>query len=287
MPEGDTIWRAAQALDLALSGQVVTAFRSRAPSIGPAGERALTGSSVREVRSSGKHLLMRFSAGTDELVLHTHMRMHGSWHLYRPGERWRRSPSAARVVVETAAYVAPCFDAPVVELLRARDLARHPVFAQLGPDAIADDFDAVEARLRLRARPEREIGVALLDQRSMAGLGNVYKSEVLFLRRLSPFARIGALGDEELDALIAEGRRLLRANRHGPMRRTRNALDVRQPLWVYGRAGQACRVCAKPVRTARQGDDGRLTYFCPGCQPAGPAEATARPARSAGSPGQP
>ncbi|CAN5246793.1 Fpg/Nei family DNA glycosylase [soil metagenome] len=267
MPEGDTIWRAAHALDLALSGQVVTAFRSRAPAIRPAAERALAGSSVREVRSRGKHLLMRFSAASDELVLHTHMRMHGSWHLYRPGERWRRSPSAARVVVETAAYVAPCFDAPVVEVLRARDLARHPALAELGPDAIAEEFHAVEARLRLRARPEREIGVALLDQRSMAGLGNVYKSEVLFVRRLSPFTPVGQLGDDELDALIAEGRRLLLANRQGPVRRTRNALDPRQPLWIYGRAGQGCWACGQAVRAARQGEDARVTYFCATCQP--------------------
>ena len=188
MPEGDTIWRAAAALREALAGRVITGFRTTSPDISPAAERAVPGRTVSEVEARGKHLLMTFALADDEVVLHTHMRMNGTWHLYRPGERWRLSPGRARVVIETAEFVAPCFDAPVIELLRARDVARHPALAGLGPDAMTDGFDAEEALARIRAQPEREVGIALLDQRTVAGLGNVLKSETLFLARVSPFA---------------------------------------------------------------------------------------------------
>lgn len=269
MPEGDTIWRAAQGLGSALRGRVVTSFRTTSPDISPAAERAIPGRTVTGVEARGKHLLMTFARDRDEVVLHTHMRMNGEWHVYAPGERWRRSPGRARVVVETDACVAPCFDAPVVELLRARDVERHPALALLGPDAMTDPFDLEAALARLRREPGRELGVALLDQRAVAGLGNVLKSETLFLSCRSPFARVGDLSDDALRAVLAEAHRLLVANRAGSGRRTRSVLDRRQRLWVYGRAGRPCFACGAPLGSAPQGEEARRTYWCPACQAGG------------------
>lgn len=269
MPEGDTIWRAAAALGSALAGRVVTGFRTTSPDISPAAEQAIRGRTVTKVEARGKHLLMTFARDADELVLHTHMRMNGSWHLYRPGERWRRSPASARVVVETAAYVAPCFDAPVIEMVRGADLERHPALRALGPDAMDDGFDLAAAVARLRAGADREIAVALLDQRAVAGLGNVLKCEALFLARVSPFTRVSALDDAALRAVLDQGHRLLVLNRSGPSRRTRFVLDARQTLWVYGRGGEPCRACGTTIGSAPQGEDARRTYWCPSCQ-AGP-----------------
>lgn len=280
MPEGDTIWKAARALDQALAGRVVTGFRTTSPDISPAAERAIAGRTVAAVQARGKHLLMTFARDGDDVVLHTHMRMNGEWHIYRPGERWRRVASRARVVVETDAYVAPCFDAPVIELVRARDLARHPALAQLGPDAMTDGFDIGAARERMRAEPGREVGVALLDQRVVAGLGNVLKSETLFLARVSPFARVAALDDATVEALLAEGHRLLVANRAGSGRRTRAVLDRRQRLWVYGRAGEPCFACGTSIGSAQQGEDARRTYWCPACQADVAAQASTAPSRA-------
>lgn len=271
MPEGDTIWRAAAALGRALAGRVVTGFRSTSPDISPAAEQAIRGRTVTKVEARGKHLLMTFAGEADELVLHTHMRMKGSWHLYRPGERWRRSPVSARVVVETAAYVAPCFDAPVVEIVRGTELERHPALGSLGPDAMSDGFELDVALARLRADPDREIAMAMLDQRAVAGLGNVLKSEALFLARVSPFTRVSGLADATLRAVLGQGHRLLVLNRSGPRRRTRFVLDTRQTLWVYGRAGEPCLACGTTIRSVPQGEDARRTYWCPSCQ-AGPTE---------------
>jgi len=267
VPEGDTIWKAAQALRVALAGRVVTGFRTTSPDISPAAERAIPGRTVSGVEARGKHLLMSFSCDGEDVVLHTHMRMNGEWHIYAAGERWRRSAARARVVVETDAYVAPCFDAPVIELLRARVVARHhPALAALGPDAKTDALDIEAALLRMRAEPGRELGTALLDQRTVAGLGNVLKSETLFAARVSPFARVSDLDDATLRAVLEEGHRLLLANRAGSGRRTRFALDARQRLWVYGRAGEPCFACGTPIGSAQQGEDARRTYWCPACQ---------------------
>lgn len=272
MPEGDTIWRAATALHAALAGRVVTAFSTTSPDISPDAAAAIPGRTVARVEARGKHLLMAFARDGDEVVLHTHMRMNGSWHIYRAGERWRAAARRARVVVETAEFVAPCFDAPVIELLRGRDVARHPALAALGPDAMTDTFDLDAALARVRADPSREIGVALLDQRSVAGLGNVLKSETLFTAGVSPFARVRDLDEPTLRALLAEGHRLLVLNRAGSGRRTRFALDQRQRLWVYGRAGEPCFRCGTPIGSAQQGEDARRTYWCPACQSLVPDE---------------
>jgi endonuclease-8 len=199
--------------------------------------------------------------------------MNGSWHRYRPGERWRRPPGRARLVLEVDGAVAVCFDAPVVELFEARTEHLHPSLSKLGPDLLAPDFDPAEVHRRLRdsARAELEIGVALLDQRALAGIGNVYKNEVLWIERVSPFARVEALDDATLDRLVATAGRLMRANvdaRRGPERVTTSD-DRGAPgaLYVYGRKGRPCRRCGTVIDVTRQGDDlPRSTYWCPTCQ---------------------
>src|SRR3954454_2395342 len=188
MPEGDTLFRTAAGRRPSLVGRSVERARSQAP--GPVPQVArLIGHRVDAVESQGKNLLIRFDCG---LELRTHLRMNGSWHRYRPGERWRRPPGRARLVLEVPGSVAVCFDAPVVELFETRAETLHPSLGQLGPDLLAPDFDADEALRRLRA-PEREtleIAAALLDQRALAGIGNVYKSETLWLERVSPFVTV-------------------------------------------------------------------------------------------------
>src|SRR5262249_22392999 len=158
------------------------------------------GSTVSAVEARGKHLLMRFSTGA---VLHTHMRMHGSWHTYRLGTRWRKPAHAMRALVETGEVLAVCFDAPVIELLAPGEERAHAPLAELGPDLLSASFDAAAAMRRLRARGDREIAVALLDQTALAGIGNVYKSEVLFLCGVSPFRVVAELDDATLERLVA------------------------------------------------------------------------------------
>ncbi len=262
MPEGDTIFRAARTLEKVLSGQVVTGARSAVPAI-PAAQ--LSGCTVARVEARGKNLLIHFDDGR---VLHTHMRMTGSWHVYRPGERWQRPARQARVVLETERFVAVCFSAPVVALLSAAELARHPSLSRLGPDPLSPSFDRLEARRRLRELGERPVGEALLRQSALAGVGNVYKSEALFLCATDPFRLVRDFSDPELDRLIAKARELLSANVGGGPRTTRPSL-TRERTWVYGRSGKPCRRCGTPIRMRRQGPEARSTYWCATCQPAG------------------
>ena len=278
MPEGDTIYRAATVLRRALAGRLVSGFRSDVPQVIAAAARApLVGRTVSAVEAKGKHLFVRFGEAPDDPVLRSHLGMQGSWHIYRPGETWQRPERQARVVIETDRFVVPCFNAPTMELRTARDLAADPQLAALGPDAITDVFDADEAVRRLRARPDLAIGVAILDQRALAGVGNVFKSELLFIRRLSPFQRVAELDDAELRALVDEAHRQLVANRGGGMRVTRPGAPRHETLWIYGRAGKPCRICGTIVRLRRQGDAGRTTYFCPVCQGAPPARGRSAP----------
>src|SRR2546423_6380287 len=190
MPEGDTLHRAARTLARALNGKTVTRFDSAYAHVtSRAVDEPVVGRTVEEVRAIGKHLVLRFSGG---LVLRTHMRMSGSWHIYRPGERWQRPGAAMRVLVETADFVAVGLDVPVVELERGESRALR----RLGPDLLAPDFDMGEALRRLRARPERAVGEAILDQSALAGAGNIFKNETLFLCGLSPFTAVAAPDDE-------------------------------------------------------------------------------------------
>jgi endonuclease VIII len=192
------------------------------------------------------------------------MRMTGSWHLYRPGERWQRPERQARVVLETSRFVAVCFAAPVVELLGKGEERRHPSLSRLGPDLLSAGFDPAEARRRLRALGDLPIGEALLAQSAVAGIGNVYKSETLFLCGVDPFVRVRDLSDAVLDGIVAKARALMSANLVGRARATRGGRGSR--TWVYRRRGRACLRCGTPIRMRRQGDAGRSTYWCPSCQ---------------------
>jgi endonuclease-8 len=265
MPEGDTIWRAARALHAALAGRPVASLRSPLHAVSEAARRLrIAGRTVEGVEAVGKHLLVRFEGGS---VLHTHMGMSGSWSLHGAGgEGSRALASAHRVAIETDVAVAMCRRAPVVELLSRREVAAHPALSRLGPDLLAPDFDPSEARARLRARAHVEIGVALMDQTALAGIGNVYKSEVLHRCQVSPFRRVEDLDDAALDALVRIAGDLMRRNLGPGPRRTTSPLAPRA-LSVYGRAGRPCPRCGTPILRARQGEQARSSYWCPRCQP--------------------
>lgn len=273
MPEGDTIFRAARTLHRALAGHVVTRFDTVLPQLSRIDDDApLAGRTIEGVASAGKHLLMRFSG---DLVLRTHMRMNGSWHIYRAGERWRRPRRDMRIVIATAGYEAVAFNVPVAEFIPARDIEHHDELRRLGPDLLGDDFDTAEALRRFRRHAGLAIADALLDQRIVAGAGNVYKSEVLFACRIDPFAAVESLTDAQLTAIVDTARKFLRANVGSSLpamttytgyRRTTRLGNPSDRLWVYGRGGKPCRRCETPIAVRKHGDDARLTYWCPNCQ---------------------
>jgi endonuclease-8 len=278
MPEGDTIYRAARTLNTALAGQAVTRFESGlAQLVVVDREHPIAGRRVEEVKSAGKHLLIQFSGG---LVLRTHMRMNGSWHIYRPGERWQKSASAMRIRIDTTEWVAVAFNVYVAEFIPARRLAEHRPLAGLGPDLLGD-FDPAEALVRIRKHATRPVHEILLDQRIMAGIGNVYKSEILFLARLHPDTPADLVDDAEWMAVLALSQRLLRANvaeSSGPgietyrgLRRTTGRINPDDRLWVYSRGGQPCRRCGAAIASRKDGDAARVTYWCPRCQTMRPA----------------
>jgi endonuclease-8 len=272
MPEGDTIYRAARTLHAALGGQRIERFESvLAHLVRVDADTPIAGRRLERVEARGKHLLMWLEGG---LVLRTHMRMHGSWHIYRPGERWQRPRHEMRIVIETAPYVAVAFTVPVAEFIDAHDVDREGPVAGLGPDPLGDAFDADVAVARLQARGDMEIADALLDQRAIAGIGNVFKSEILFAARVSPFTRVDALAPDMLGRIVAIAERQMRANvgdadtvAAAGGRRTTNRLDPLARLWVYGRLGRPCRRCGTPIQRAKQGPDARSTYWCDRCQP--------------------
>jgi endonuclease-8 len=260
MPEGDTVWLAGRRLNDALAGQRLTASDFRVPQLATTD---LTGRTVLEVVSRGKHLLTRFD---DDRTLHTHFRMDGTWHLYRPGARWRGGPDwQVRVVLATDQWQAVGYRLPVVDLL-ARAV-EHRVVGHLGPDVLGTDWDIDEALRRLTAAPDREIGQALIDQRNLAGIGNLYKAESLFLARVSPWRQVREVPD--LQAVVEQARRLLTLNRHHPAQVTTGVQRRGQEHWVFERAGKPCRRCRTRVSVAGQGTPPfeRLTYWCRNCQP--------------------
>jgi endonuclease-8 len=274
MPEGDTIFRAARTLHRALAGHEVVRFESVFPALTRVDDDTpIAGRRIERVTAAGKHVLMRLSG---DLVLRTHMRMNGSWHIYRRGEAWRRPRRDMRIVIATAEFEAVGFNVPVAEFLDPRAMARQDDLRSMGPDLLADRFDAQESLRRFRERPEVSIADALLDQRLVAGAGNVYKSEVLFLCGVNPFARVAAVNDERLLALLATARKHLQANvidataaivTYRGYRRTTRRADPAERLYVYGRAGKPCRTCGTPIEMRAQGPNARLTYWCPRCQP--------------------
>ena len=257
MPEGDTIYRAARTLHAALAGRVITEFESVFSQLARVDhDTPLAGRTIERVVSEGKHLIMHFSG---DLRLRTHMRMHGTWHLYKPGERWQMRHSDMRIVIETDAWVAVAFNVPVAEF--NDDVA-------IGPDLLAETFDFDEATKRMRACANEEIADVLLEQRVVAGIGNEYKNEVLFVARVDPFARVSELTDEQLRHILETARKLMIANvtKPGFGRVTTFSLHPRQQQYVYGRGGQPCRRCGTPVRFAKQGKHARGTYWCERCQ---------------------
>lgn len=267
MPEGDTIHRAARTLHAALAGRLVTRFETVLPQLARVDDEApVEGRTIERVSAAGKNLILDFSG---DLHLHTHMRMHGSWHLYRPGEKWRKRRSDMRVVIETDAWIAVGFNIPIAEFHDASSLARQDDLRLIGPDLLGDAFDFAEAIRRIRERDAFEIAEVLVNQRVVAGVGNEYKSEVLFLGRVHPFARVRDVSDEQLEAILRIARKLMLANvrKRNQERVTTFSLDPRQTKYVYGRGGKPCRKCGSPVAFAKQGDHARPTYWCPKCQP--------------------
>ncbi|HET9272299.1 MAG TPA: DNA-formamidopyrimidine glycosylase family protein [Vicinamibacterales bacterium] len=296
MPEGDTIHRAARTLHTALSGQRVERFESVLAHLTRVdADTPIAGRVIERVEARGKHLLMWLEGG---LVLRTHMRMHGSWHIWPTSAtrihqlrlardsislprfagrssrgKWQRRHDI-RIVIETASYVAAAIAVPVAEFVDAATIDREGPVAELGPDLLSDTFDAADAVARIQARGDAEIADALLDQRAIAGIGNVFKSEILFAARVSPFTPVRALAAEQLARIVAIAERQMRANvgdadtvAAAGGRRTTNRLDPTARLWVYGRSGLPCRRCGSAIQRARQGPDARSTYWCERCQP--------------------
>ncbi len=256
MPEGDTIHRAAARLRPALEGAELRRFE--APRL--VGDRPRVGERIDAVRAVGKHLLMEFSGG---LTLETHMRMTGSWHLYREGERWRKPAHLLRVRLDVPDWVAVCFSAPVVRTHATR--SGLPALGHLGPDLCLPDPDLDACLAAMAALDEEEsIAEALLDQRAANGVGNVYKSEVCWAERLHPGTPLRDVPPELRERLMRTANRLLLANLGDGPRRT-----VAGGLAVYGRSGRPCRRCGTAIRMDRTGRDPRVTYWCPTCQRVG------------------
>ncbi len=260
MPEGDTVWLTAQRLDKALAGRVLTRAELRVPQLATT---QLAGMTVRQVLSRGKHLLTRLDTG---LTLRTHLRMDGSWRIVRTGERWRGGPAhAVRAVLGNPQWECVGFRVHDLTVVRTED--EGELVGHLGPDLLGPDWDAAEAERRLRAEPGREIGPALLDQRNLAGIGNMYMAELLFLRGIHPWTPVGEVAD--LAALSALAHRVLFANRQAPEQSTVGGRAGDGEHWVYLRGGKPCLRCGTQISSAEQGTPpyARLTFWCPHCQP--------------------
>ena len=274
MPEGDTVHRAARRLNEVLAGREVTRCDIRVPAFATVD---LSGQTVHEVVAIGKHLLMRIG----ETTVHSHLKMEGSWHVYRPGSRWRRPAFEARMVLEVGAaphdspggtgdggdeagWQAVGFALGELELVPTRD--EESIVGYLGPDPLGPSFDRDEALRRLTADPERPIGLALLDQRNVAGLGNDYRNEVLFLRGILPETPIG---QTDAAAVLDLAVRLIRANRDRVERVTTGDTRRGKRVWVAHREHEPCRRCGTRIRMGMLGDDAlteRQTFVCPSCQ---------------------
>ncbi|WP_460776180.1 DNA-formamidopyrimidine glycosylase family protein [Microbacterium sp. GXF7504] len=256
MPEGDTVFRTARRLHEALAGAEVTRFELRVPRVAAAD---LRGETVHAVVPRGKHLLMRVGGWS----VHSHLKMEGEWHVYRPGERWRKPGFAARAIVGSSERTAVGFDLAMVDVVPTAEEDR--LVGHLGPDPLADDWDPVEAAARLAA-DRREVHVALLDQRNLAGLGNEYVNELLFLRGILPTT---PASETDTPALVETGARLIRANRDRRVRVFTGDARAGRTTWVYGRARRPCRRCGTPIREGSLGADPtreRNVFWCPVCQ---------------------
>lgn len=280
MPEGDALYRFAAKLRGPLEGKVIRAARSHGPGPVPRVD-LIVGRTCTGVRSTGKNLLISFDNG---LALRGHLRMYGTWHVYRPGEPWTKPEREARLVLEVDGAVVVNFSAPVIELVEERSLGYHAPVANLGPDLLDDGFDMEEALRRLR-HPSRElltIGDAIMDQRAVAGVGNIWKHECLFHAGINPWRRVAELSDDDLRLVLSKAQALLRAS---VGKENSLGLTRRPTMWTYMRGGQPCRRCHTTLRAAPQGVDIRHTAWCPKCQPIvegqlqPPATRTRRPLR--------
>ncbi len=285
MPEGDTIYRAARTLHRALAGHVVTRFETQYAQLARVDDdAAIVGRMVERVSSRGKHLLMSFSSGSrgaGPLVLRTHMRMSGSWHIYRVGEAWQRSAMSARIVIGTDTFVAVAFSVPVAEFVPASALDDDEAIVRLGPDVLSPAFDAAAAAARLAASDRLTAAEALLHQPTVSGIGNVYKSEVLFLAGIDPFAAPTRVSVEQWTRTMEHAQALMRANvidaaetgmpSPHDRRRTTGRQDPAARYHVYRREGHACRRCGTRILMRHHGEHNRSTYWCPACQGLSPA----------------
>ncbi|GAB3916551.1 putative endonuclease 8 2 [Microlunatus endophyticus] len=260
MPEGDIVWRTCQLLDASLAGKPLTRCEFRVPTLATVD---LTGISVTEVVSRGKHLLARFD---NDLTLHSHMQMDGAWRVFADGRRWSGGPTyEIRAILGVTGSAAVGYRLPVLELIKT---AREPeVVGHLGPDLLGPDWDLAEAVRRLRSQPDRTIGEALLDQRNLAGIGTVYRAEILFLQGINPRKPVGDVRD--LGRLCDRVRQIMIRNRTGFEQNTTGDPRPGRSHWVYGRSGRECRRCGTPIRVEEFGPQGqeRLSYWCPHCQP--------------------
>jgi endonuclease-8 len=279
MPEGDSIFRAARTLDKALAGKAVTDFETAlAPLACVNDETSIVGRTIERVEARGKWCLIFFSG---DLILVTHMRMSGSWHIYRTGERWQALRRAMRIVITCGEMQAVAFHVPIAEFHTERTLERRLQALKLGVDVLGDDFSIDTGVQALRdygiAHPDAEIADVLLNQRVLAGLGNVYKSEVAFAAGVNPFRPMRTITERELTRMAEAAQRFMKANAadtsgagivtHSGNRSTMHEMDRNNRLWVYGRAGKECRRCGASIEMRKQGLNVRSTYWCPSCQP--------------------
>jgi endonuclease-8 len=261
VPEGDTVWLTANRLHAALAGQPLVRADLRVPKLATVD---LVGRRLLAVVPRGKHLMARLEG---DVTLHSHLQMDGAWHLYGAGERWRGGPPhQVRAVLGTAGRIAVGYRLPVLEVLPTTE--EDGAVGHLGPDLLGPDWDAPAALARLAADPGRPVGEALLDQRNLAGIGNVYVAELCFLRGVTPWTPFGAVPAPE--RLVALAGRLLSANKARPGHVTTGDTRRGRTHWVYGREHQPCLRCGTPVRSARHGANGpqqdRVAYWCPRCQ---------------------
>ena len=278
VPEGDTVWLAAQRMNTVLAGATLTTGELRVPQLAAVD---LAGATVTEVVPRGKHMLTRLADGR---TLRTHYRMDGSWHIYRPGARWRGGPAfAVRAVLATEEW--QCVGYRLHDMAMGPTDREHELVGQLDPDVLGPDCDVEEVLRRLRAHPDEQIGVAILDQRNLAGPGNLYKVESLFLCGVNPWARVADVPD--LRALVERARTLMLANRDRPAQSTTGITRRGQDHWVAGRKGRPCRRCGTTILLGDQGPDlqERVTWWCPTCQatplPADPRARTGLPGTEA------
>jgi endonuclease-8 len=268
VPEGDTIHRTANTLRPWLVGEPIVAARGWDDWID---SQSLVGHHVTQVEARGKHLLLHLD---DERVVHGHSGMTGSWHIYPLGEPWQKPERRAALVIETARLVVIFFSPKTLELLTPTQFRRHPYLPKVGPDLLGEELDVREVIARFRTQNHKPVGEAVMNQTLTAGIGNIYKSELLFLEHIDPFAPVKNLDDARLADLFDLARQLMQHNLEGPARTTRFAGDGGR-MWVYGRSGAPCYLCSTPIRVRRQGDLGRTTYWCPTCQP--PAAGSTQP----------